>query len=324
MGGPLERSSYDIIIVGGGTAGCVLANRLTEDPNLHVLLLEAGPNANDNPLIKVPGFVGQAIGNPDLDWDFQSEPNPGLNGRRIGHPRGKCLGGSSSINIMALIYPSKLGMDAWAELGNAGWDWDGLKPYFRKFHTYCPAPDDVRQALGLAYIDQALAGSDGPIKVSHPQTVDAFQKAWVDSWKTLGQAMDSDPLSGAAQGGFSSLFSIDPAKAERSHAGIAYYAPVAHRENLHVLTGALVERIELEGTEPDVVARGVIFEFNGNKCTAQASLEIILNTGSFGSPQLLELSGIGSADLCQKLGIHSKINNPNVGGKVQLLASYSP
>ena len=318
MPSPLKRSSYDVIVCGGGTAGCVIAARLTEDPSLHVLLLEAGENANDDFRISTPGLFPLVVDNPERDWQYMSEASPGLNGRQIGFARGKCLGGSSAINLMALIYPSKTGMDTWAELGNKGWDWDGLAPYYRKFQAHIPPSADVKEALGLEYLDPALQGVDGPIKSSFPAAVDPMQNAWIDTWKGLQKHVKGDPLSGLANGGHATPASVDPATGTRSHSGTAYLQPVIARKNLEVITNALIEKVQLDRQDGgEVEATGVTFSQNGERHSAKASKEVIISAGVFGSPQILELSGIGSAKLHQELGIANVINNPNVGDNMQ-------
>ena len=318
MASPLELDSYDIIICGGGTAGCVLAARLTEDPDVTVLMLEAGENANDDFRISTPGLFPLLI-DSERDWQFMTEPSPGLNGRKIGQPRGKCIGGSSAINLLGLIHPSKAGMDAWAELGNPGWDWDSLAPYYRKFERHCPPSKEVESALGLNYLDPKVKGTDGPICSSYPTALDPLQKAWTDTWKGLQQWYTGDPLTGVNSGGYIAPAAIDPKAGTRCHAGTAYYAPAAGRSNLHVKTEALIEKVEFKvGSQNPVVATGVTFILaDGHRYTAKAKKEVILSAGAFASPAILERSGVGSKSFCEDLGIESVLDIPNVGENLQ-------
>ncbi|KAK4507270.1 hypothetical protein PRZ48_001005 [Zasmidium cellare] len=312
----LNHSSYDVIICGGGTAGCVLAARLTEDPNTTVLMLEAGEDANDDPRITTPALFASLYDDPQRDWMLLSEPSPGLHDRKLHHPRGKCIGGSSAINLMAMVYPSKTGLDTWAELGNPGWDWKSMAPYFRKFQTHVKPSKNVEEALGIDYLDGEFTGTDGPIKASFPQTLDPLQKAWIDSWKTLQRS--GNPIDGVGNGGFAVPASIDVETGRRSFAGTEYWGPVKGRGNLQTVTGALVERVELEEKgSGGVEATGVVFSVAGERYVAKARSEVILCAGVFGSPQILELSGIGSAELCKSLGIKNVIDNPNVGENLQ-------
>lgn len=227
------------------------------------------------------------------------------------------LGGSSAINVLALIYPSKSSIDAWKTLGNKNWDFDTLAPYYRKFHTFNPPTSETQEALATAYIDESVAGKSGPIQSSFPELHGPLGKAWPETFENLGFAMKTDPLSGQSTGGFSYLSTVDPKKWERSHAGSAYYAPVADRPNLHLLTDSLVEKIILDQSGPDLVATGVQVSHEGRREIMEARKEVLLCAGVFQSPQLLELSGIGSAELLRSHGIDVKLDNPNVGENLQ-------
>lgn len=318
MASPLKLEKYDIIICGGGTAGCVLANRLTENADLTVLMLEAGEDASKDFRVTTPGLVPLLLGDPDRDWNFMGEASSGLGGRKMAYPRGKCIGGSSAINLMALVYQSKAGMDAWAELGNHGWDWESMKPYYKKFQCQWPPSDEIKDALSIDYLDPEYHGSSGPISSSYPATLDPLQKAWADTWKSLNKTITGDPVQGLQTGGYTSTASVNPKTGERSYAGNEYYSRAADRPNLHVVTDAMIEKLELNGTTPDeVVATGVTFSHAGGRHTAQANMEIVICAGTFGSSSLLELSGIGSKELCSRMGIRNIIDNPNVGENLQ-------
>lgn len=318
MSSPLKLDQYDVIIAGGGTAGCVLASRLTENPNLTVLLLEAGQDAANDSRITTPGLVNLAWDDPTVDWRFVSEPSPGMGGRRIPYPRGKCLGGSSAINIMAVVYPSKACLDGWADLGNKGWDWDAMAPYYRKFQTHCPPPKETVKPFSLDYLDQDAQGRDGPIRTSYPPALYPLGTSWIEAFEILKKVITGDPLTGTHTGGYTSAVAVDPEKGERSYAGNSFFTPVSGRPNLHVVTGALIDRVELQANhENEAVATGVIFKHEGSLYTAKAKNEIVLCAGTFGSPAILERSGVGDERLSKQLGVKSVIHNSNVGECLQ-------
>lgn len=235
----------------------------------------------------------------------------------MSHSRGKVLGGSSAINLLALIYPSRSSIDAWAKLGNKGWDFDTLAPYFRKFHTFHHPSKQTEETLATGYVDEKVSGESGPIQSSFPEFHGPLGKAWPETFKNLNLAMTTDPLSGQSTGGFTYLSSIDPKNWERSHAGSAYYAPIADRPNLHLLTDTLVEKIILERSGSDVIATGVQFSHHGKSEVRKARKEVLLCAGVFQSPQLLEISGIGSREILQAHGIEVFVDNPNVGENLQ-------
>ena len=242
-----------------------------------------------------------------------------MNGRCIGMPQGRALGGSSAINAQTLVYPSPTGVNAWAELGNPGWDWSSMASYYRKFQTLNLPSDSVRKFIGVDYVDENVQGKSGPIQVSFPESEDQLAKAWVDTFQNLSFKLTSDPFGGKAAGGFSNPSSIDPNTRTRSYAASAYYAPAASRPNLHVMTEAFVERIILDGKDDGVCARGVEFVSQGEsqKTTAKARKEVILAAGACQSPKILELSGVGNAELLQVHGVETHVDNSGVGENFQ-------
>jgi choline dehydrogenase-like flavoprotein len=219
---------------------------------------------------------------------------------------------------MATLYPSKRVFDVWTELGNRGWDADTVTPYYKKFETFHQPTPELIKELSLDYLDSHLHGKDGPIHASFPSFYLLPQKLWIDSWKNLGLRASKDPISGQAVGAFTSPSYIDPKSATRSHAGIAYYDPVSSRPNLHLKENAMVEKVLLsKSSDGSVIATGVQYKVNGQSQISHARKEVILSAGAFGSPAILELSGIGDASLLGSLGIDVVLSNPNVGENLQ-------
>ncbi|PKX98446.1 GMC family oxidoreductase [Aspergillus novofumigatus IBT 16806] len=252
---------------------------------------------------------------PRADMLFRQQQ---LNGRQLLASKGRTLGGSSAINLGLVIYPSRSGMNAWEALGNPGWGWDGVEPYLRKFHQASPPSNAIREFfMGMKY-DQEDQGSTGPVRVSFGDQYMPFHGAWMETFRNLGYPQVEDPIRGAGTGPFVSPGAVDPVTHTRSHAGSAYFdADVQRRPNLRVVTGALVDRIVLDVREASVVATGVQFCKGDRKYTVPATKEVILAAGATQTPQILELSGIGSADLLRSHGIIPIVDNPNVGENLQ-------
>ena len=230
------------------------------------------------------------------------------------------MGGSSAINILAMVYPNRSSIDCWGKLGNKGWDWDVLSPYYRKFQTYMPPSELSRTSLTVDYVDDSIQGSSGPIKSSYPEFVGPLAKAWPGTFRNLGWNMTGDPISGSSLGAFNGPYTVNPDGRERSHAGNEYYVPVSGRNNLHLMTNVSVERIMFEAAPPpsgEVIAHGVQVVRNNERHTILAKKEVVLAAGVFQSPQLLELSGIGAPQILKRFGIEVVVSNPNVGTNLQ-------
>lgn len=272
---------------------------------------------SDDERVYTPGLAGSTLDNPEFDWQYVAEPSPGLNNRHIKHPRGRAIGGSSVINSLALIYPSASEIDVWAELGNDGWDWNTLAPYFLKFQTIVPPNEEVKKQVNIIHSDESIGRSKGPIQASFPSKVSALHKAWINTFRTLNLENVSDPLTGHAVGGHTSTCHITGDRRERSHAGVAYLDPVLDRPSLTIVINAVVDKliIDKESSEPRV--RGVMYSQHGIFHKVSARREVILAAGTFNTPQFLELSGIGNPSIWEEYGIDVVYANPAVGENLQ-------
>ncbi len=292
-----DGKSFDYIIVGAGSAGCVLAYRLTEDPDTRVLLLEAGGNDGD-PLIRIPLGLGKLHEHRLHDWGFDSEPEPRLENRVIEAMRGKVIGGSSSINVMAYVRGHGGDYDRWAQKGCTGWSHGDILPYFRRCETWEGGADTWR-------------GGDGPLIVQSAKNPDPLLDDWAEACKAAGYSLTEDYNGEVREGFGSSQATIKDGR--RCSAAVAFLYPAMKRSNLTVETGAYATRITLEGTR----ATGIEYSQHGSARHAAAEREVILSGGVFNSPQLLMLSGIGPADHLREVGIEPVIDLKGVGENLQ-------
>ena len=285
--------TFDYLIVGGGSAGCVLAARLSEDPQVRVALLEAGP-PDKSVLIHCPAGLAVLAQNGQANWAFDTVPQPGLNGRRGYQPRGKVLGGSSSVNAMVYIRGQRGDYDHWAAEGNAGWSFDEVLPYFRR------AEHNERGA-------DAWHGGGGPLNVMDLRSPNRFGPVFVEAARQAGYRLNAD-FNAAEQEGVG-LYQVTHRNGERCSAAKAYLAPARVRPNLTVITGVHVTRIVTEGQR----ATGVEFIQSGHRQRLHAAREVLLCAGALQSPQVLMLSGIGPADELARHGIAQVHDLPGVG-----------
>lgn len=287
---------YDYVIVGAGSAGSVVANRLiSADSSLEVLLLEAG-GADSKPEIFIPSALPALFGT-EVDWAYMTEPEPGLDDRRIYHPRGKVLGGSSAINGMIYIRGNRQDFDRWEAAGNSGWGYDQVLPYF------------IRAEGNSRGADQ-FHGSDGPLAVCDNPALDPRSEAFLEAAKELGFSTNPD-FNGAEQEGFGP-FQVNIRSGRRITSAEAYLTPVRSQPNLTVATNALATRIVLT----DGRASTLEYEHNGETIQAHVRRELVLCAGAFESPKLLMLSGIGPADHLTELGLPVTLDLPGVGANL--------
>jgi choline dehydrogenase len=294
---PRDLGSWDYVIVGAGTAGCVLANRLSADPDVSVLLLEAG-GKDDWVWIHIPVGYLFCIGNPRTDWCYRTEAEPGLNGRSILYARGKVLGGCSSINAMVYMRGQARDYDEWKALGNPAWGWDDVLPVFRRSEDYHLGADAAHGAGGEWRVERQRLSWE---------ILDAFREAMAEA----GIPKIADFNRGDNEG--SGLFEVNQRRGVRWNASKAFLRPAMRRPNLTVLTNAQARRLRLEGR----CAAGVEFSRGGEEQFATARIETVLAAGAIGSPQILQLSGVGPEELLREHGIPVAHASPGVGGNLQ-------
>jgi choline dehydrogenase len=295
--GHSESSEFDYVIVGAGSAGCVLANRLSADGRNSVLLLEAGPR-DTNPWIHIPLGYGKLFKEKTVNWMYQTEPEPGLDGRQVFQPRGKVLGGSSSINGLLYVRGQHEDYDRWRQHGNAGWGYDDVLPYFKKAENQARGADEFH-------------GVGGPLPVSDLGHPDPLSAAFIAAAAETGIPLNPD-FNGATQEG-AGFFQTTSRRGRRASTAVAYLRPAKARRNLKIETAALAQRIRFEGRR----AAGVEYRKGGAVLTARARKEVLISSGAYNSPQLLQLSGVGPAELLRQHGIDVVLEAPGVGNDLQ-------
>ncbi|MEM7499847.1 MAG: GMC family oxidoreductase N-terminal domain-containing protein [Pseudomonadota bacterium] len=288
---------FDFIVVGAGSAGCVLANRLSADGRHRVALLEAG-GRDSSPWIHIPVGYFRTMGNPQTDWCYRTEPDPGLNGRSIPWPRGRVLGGSSSINGLLYVRGQAEDFDHWRQLGNPGWGWQDVAPLFKRAERWEGGEDDLR-------------GGDGPLTVSRSRLGREIIDAWIDAAVSVGYRRNPD-YNGAEQEGVG-YFQMTAHRGRRCSAAVAYLRPAEKRENLALFVHAPVQRLLFDGRR----VTGLVATIGGQDTVIRARREVVLSAGAIASPQIMMVSGLGCPEELRAHGIEVVAPIMGVGKNLQ-------
>ncbi|HEX7075739.1 MAG TPA: choline dehydrogenase [Hyphomicrobiaceae bacterium] len=289
--------TFDYVIIGAGSAGCVLANRLSADPGVRVALLEAG-GRDLNPWLHVPAGYFRTMFNPKLTWQFGAGPEPYLNGRIVPWPRGRVLGGTSAVNGLLYVRGQAQDFDTWRQLGNAGWSYRDVLPYFKRAENQERGADEYH-------------GAGGPLGVSDVRMKNPLCEAYIAACVAAGIPRTTD-FNGASQEGVG-YYQLTTWKGRRCSTAVGYLNPVRSRKNLAIITNAEVKRISLDGRR----ATGVVYKRDGQTRTVAAAREVLLAAGAIGSPQLLQVSGIGPGAVLKNAGVEVLHELPGVGENLQ-------
>lgn len=306
--------NYDYILVGAGSASCLIASRLSQQlPDQRILVLEAGEHIRHDPKVQTPGLSAKLQSNPAYDWQYSTAPEPGLNDRRVKHPRGKLVGGSSAINSHSVVFPSyewhdRLAEELLSDSGRAEWGSQGMRDCYRLWQAESSGPrvnDDV--------------GSLDRVQTSYPRTIDVLQSQWMKSFEELGHATSTTGFAESSAGAVTVTNAIDASKGERSHAGTAFLEPALERGNVTLRTGVMVDKIvfdEVLTADGRLNARGVSYKYQGEEYLISAR-EIVLCAGVFESPAILERSGVGAKKVLAAANVPVLYELPGVGENLQ-------
>ncbi|KAK7510981.1 glucose oxidase [Phyllosticta citriasiana] len=312
-----DSSSYDYIVVGGGTCGLVVASRLSENTNVSVLVIEAGESVYDNPHVTSPSGYSTAFGTP-IDWNYTTTAQSHANGKTQTLHQGKAIGGTSTINGMSYTRADAAQIDAWEKIGNAGWNWDNLYPYYRKHESF-EIPDEQQEKGGSSYIS-SFHGFEGPVKVGWPldQSANALGSTLQSTYEALGIPASKDVNGGNLRGSTAYPKTVDEGANVRHDAARAYFWPhYPTRLNLALASGTTVKRLvwsDDEDADGNVVAKAVeVVAANGTISTLEAKKGVVVSAGAIRTPQLLELSGVGNPKILSKHNITTRVSLPGVG-----------
>ncbi|KAF5011439.1 hypothetical protein FDECE_2459 [Fusarium decemcellulare] len=307
------QKAYDYVVVGGGASGLTVANRLTENPAVTVLVVEAGDFDANEDFVTIPGLAGGAVGTK-YDWNLTYVASESLNGRNVSIPQGKVVGGSTKLNRMVFDRGSASDYDRWAELGNKGWDWNTLLPFFKKNEKFSPPSDDIADEYDIT-VDASAHGTSGYMHSTYSPFFWPTTKNIIQAVEELDIDIAVDQANGSPLGGYFCPHNQDPVSVTRSSAREAYYESVADRKNLHIITGRQVTRVATKKQGSTVKATGVEFAKSKGATIEKvcARKEVILAAGAIHTPQILQVSGIGAKAVLSSINVSTVVDLPGVG-----------